>query len=615
MLGEDVFESTAASSSSSIFSPRIVNGRQVDSRDRYPYYVALRDRWGNHVCGGTLIAPDAVLTAAHCHGPVTLAVIGLYDRTNGSGVQKLGVVEQYPHPAFERAQLSYDQMVIILARPVREGTPTVRVNLDPRLLAYNTPYEPVASRGSGQPPPAASLAIVGFGQLDVPEDSEMGDGGAGGTENVPLRLHETNVEYVDNERCKTAQQGDLNYAEHITDDMLCGMGDQTGQCYGDSGGPYLLQNGSNSPATDLQIGIVSFGVGCASPTFPSVASRTSASNWIPAMVCLHSESPPAYFMCELGQTFSPEPTHFPTPSPTMRPPIPAPQMQPPVSVGGGIRSESVTVLVTIFLDFQPEETSWSVWNPGMNTMFTFGPPVPYSRELAGRQIQARVKLTPGQFYSFLIRDTGNNGIGAVDGTSSLVRFRLHLLKNPGMPTWGLGGSDKDDDNAMMLLEGSGVFADESSSFFYVPSIYDDFSTDTIVTMANSAPVYLTIHFDDWSHETSWLIVDAKNENVTYARVSQGTYQADIDITEEIELPLGRSYTLIVLDEFGDGILSTDGYKLWMRETGDEDEESDANDSLEARNASEDKIVVLVEGSGEFDFVDSHNFTLPSPQLG
>jgi V8-like Glu-specific endopeptidase len=48
-------------------SPRIINGRKVDhASDRFPYFVSLRDNYDYHLCGGTLIAPDIVLTAAHC---------------------------------------------------------------------------------------------------------------------------------------------------------------------------------------------------------------------------------------------------------------------------------------------------------------------------------------------------------------------------------------------------------------------------------------------------------------------------------------------------------------------------------------------------------------------
>ena len=45
---------------------RIVNGKNADPIDRYPYFVSLVDRTYTHRCGGTLIAPDIVLTAAHC---------------------------------------------------------------------------------------------------------------------------------------------------------------------------------------------------------------------------------------------------------------------------------------------------------------------------------------------------------------------------------------------------------------------------------------------------------------------------------------------------------------------------------------------------------------------
>jgi secreted trypsin-like serine protease len=47
--------------------PRIVGGDDAD-RTRFPYYVALVDANDQFVCGGSLIASDVVLTAAHCRG-------------------------------------------------------------------------------------------------------------------------------------------------------------------------------------------------------------------------------------------------------------------------------------------------------------------------------------------------------------------------------------------------------------------------------------------------------------------------------------------------------------------------------------------------------------------
>ena len=91
--------------------------------------------------------------------------------------------------------------------------------------------------------------------------------------NYPDTLQWVEVPAVTNDVCEQA------YADEITDAMICAGYTQGGRdaCQGDSGGPFVCLDGNIAILT----GVVSWGVGCASPGFYGVYARvTKTLDWI-----------------------------------------------------------------------------------------------------------------------------------------------------------------------------------------------------------------------------------------------------------------------------------------------------------------------------------------------
>ena len=110
---------------------RIIGG-QFAAEGRYPYAVSLTSA-GKPYCGGSLIAPDLVLSAAHCVADFNTRVeIGRRNRDDVFDTfDNFDNTNEYRHPNYRTRSDRYDQMIIKLDG--RSTAQTLRVNFDAAL--------------------------------------------------------------------------------------------------------------------------------------------------------------------------------------------------------------------------------------------------------------------------------------------------------------------------------------------------------------------------------------------------------------------------------------------------------------------------------------------------
>lgn len=273
---------------------KIVGGVPAQ-KGAYPFQVAIfttANGKDGMMCGGSLINMKWVLTAAHCITkaaendvayPANMVNVFAGGTAFGEG-DRVRAARVIVHPRYtSRGLMANDIALLELERPVTDASGAKPITL---------------SAGAGDQAAGTPVKLLGWGKTTE------------GGQSSPRALLELNIAVVDRKACnqniveyraiqsidafKTAQKN-LRFSNEtlksllitaiqaappvVSEQTIC-AGDLAGgkdACQGDSGGPLFL----SSEGRFVQVGLVSWGEGCARPKLPTIYTKVAShTDWI-----------------------------------------------------------------------------------------------------------------------------------------------------------------------------------------------------------------------------------------------------------------------------------------------------------------------------------------------
>lgn len=191
---------TAESLRPSAPAQRIVGGSITSTPQ--PWVAALLQN-GQQGCGGSLIAPQWVVTAAHCvtgQANPTQVRLGSLNRTSGG--QVIAIAQKFVHPSYSPSNINGGNDIALL-----------------RLQTAVSGITPI-TMGSSSPSAGTAVRLYGWGQTTPQAGGDRGSD----------QLKQLDTQIIAASNCTNYRTGDL-----------CVRGTTTATaCYGDSGGPALV---------------------------------------------------------------------------------------------------------------------------------------------------------------------------------------------------------------------------------------------------------------------------------------------------------------------------------------------------------------------------------------
>jgi len=245
---------------------RIVNGQEVKPGER-AYQVSVQINFGDrlldsskstHFCGGARLSERWVITAAHCmkgqQAKNLKIVSGTIDITDSTSLKNR--VKRIVKPDYNDINKKNDFALLELDLDSPDNRNRITNHISKNVTICPADFDPEGM----------DCTVSGWGHLKSRGSS------------VPSVLREVSVRVLHSETCAKMLK---RYPWDPKDStMLCAGGEDKDACQGDSGGPMVCKN-DDVQGGECLIGVVSWGVGCATEGIPGVYTNLrNYLNWI-----------------------------------------------------------------------------------------------------------------------------------------------------------------------------------------------------------------------------------------------------------------------------------------------------------------------------------------------